>query len=104
MRRRRRLWIRDLPRLLIGGAVQFAGLFGDGPNGDPWQTELFSFGMMSATFGQSWTYELDMEPEAAPQRLATAARDGLIAADPIWAEGLWRSDSMNARCTGGRRG
>ena len=24
-----------------------AGIFGDGPNGDPWQTELFSFGMMS---------------------------------------------------------
>jgi hypothetical protein len=24
-----------------------AGLFGDGPNGDPWQTELFSFRMMS---------------------------------------------------------
>lgn len=28
MRRRRRLRVRDLPRLLIGGAVQFAGLFG----------------------------------------------------------------------------
>jgi hypothetical protein len=24
-----------------------AGIFGDGPNGDPWQTELFSFRMMS---------------------------------------------------------
>lgn len=24
-----------------------AGFFGDGPNGDPWQTELFSFRMMS---------------------------------------------------------
>lgn len=24
-----------------------AGLFGDGPNGDPWQTQLFSFRMMS---------------------------------------------------------
>ena len=24
-----------------------AGLFGDGPNGDPWQTELFSLRMMS---------------------------------------------------------
>lgn len=24
-----------------------AGLFGGGPNGDPWQTELFSFRMMS---------------------------------------------------------
>lgn len=35
--------------------------------------EAVSFGMMSATFGQSWTYELDMEPDAAPQRLATAA-------------------------------
>lgn len=28
MRRSRRLSLRDLPRLLIGGAVQFAGLFG----------------------------------------------------------------------------
>ncbi len=28
MRRRRRLGLRDLPRLLIGGAIQFAGLFG----------------------------------------------------------------------------
>jgi len=28
MRRRRRLRPRDLPRLLVGGAVQFAGLFG----------------------------------------------------------------------------
>lgn len=24
-----------------------AGLFGDGPDGDPWQTQLFSFRMMS---------------------------------------------------------
>jgi hypothetical protein len=24
-----------------------AGIFGGGPNGDPWATELFSFGMMS---------------------------------------------------------
>jgi hypothetical protein len=24
-----------------------AGIFGDGPNGDPWATELFSFRMMS---------------------------------------------------------
>jgi len=24
-----------------------AGMFGDGPGGDPWQTELFSFQMMS---------------------------------------------------------
>lgn len=28
MRRRRRLGLRDLPRLIIGGAIQFAGLFG----------------------------------------------------------------------------
>lgn len=28
MRRSRRLRVRDLPRLLVGGAVQFAGLFG----------------------------------------------------------------------------
>lgn len=28
MRRSRRLRLRDLPRLLVGGAVQFAGLFG----------------------------------------------------------------------------
>ena len=28
-------------------SLGLAGLFGDGPNGDPWQTELFSFRMMS---------------------------------------------------------
>lgn len=28
MRRRRRLGLRDIPRLVIGGAIQFAGLFG----------------------------------------------------------------------------
>ncbi|PKQ04420.1 MAG: hypothetical protein CVT73_13510 [Alphaproteobacteria bacterium HGW-Alphaproteobacteria-12] len=35
--------------------------------------ETVSFGMMSATFGQSWDYRLDMAPDASPRRLADAS-------------------------------
>ena len=35
--------------------------------------ETVSFGMMSATFGQSWDYRLDMAPDASTRRLADAS-------------------------------
>lgn len=35
--------------------------------------ETVSFGMMSATFGQSWDYRLDMTPDASTRRLADAS-------------------------------
>jgi hypothetical protein len=40
----------SIPLLIVSFILYnlgLAGLFGDGPNGDPWQTELFSFRMMS---------------------------------------------------------
>lgn len=35
--------------------------------------EAVSFGMMSATFGQSWDYRLDMVPDASARKLADAS-------------------------------
>ncbi len=40
----------SIPLLLLSFVLYnlgLAGLYGDGPGGDPWQTELFSFRMMS---------------------------------------------------------
>jgi hypothetical protein len=34
--------------------------------------ETIAFGMMSATFGQSWAYDLDIEPDSSTQRIADA--------------------------------
>ncbi|MAM96064.1 MAG: hypothetical protein CMI61_15765 [Parvibaculum sp.] len=38
---------------------------------EPKQT--IAFGMMSATFGQSWNYRLDMAPDASAQKFADAS-------------------------------
>ena len=36
-------------------------------------SDAVSFGMMSATFGQSWDYRLDMAPDASSRKLADAS-------------------------------
>jgi hypothetical protein len=35
--------------------------------------QMIAFGMMSATFGQSWNYRLDMAPDASAQKFADAS-------------------------------
>lgn len=44
-----------------------------------------SFGMMSATFGQSWEYEIDMAPETAGEKFADAST---VAKKPVTSLGL----------------
>jgi hypothetical protein len=45
--------------------------------------ESVSFGMMSATFGQSWDYRLDMAPDAPARRLADASPAAAEPATPV---------------------
>lgn len=47
--------------------------------------QAVSFGMMSATFGQSWDYELDMVPDAAGKKFADASAS---AEKPVTSLGL----------------